>query len=162
MTATEAATPETNHVAEFDFDHLQIENQTAKFEMPMVAPEAFLVVRPATPENKQFNAASLRMSGKRQRQIVQKGSLSSADADADRREDRILYPKYIVVGWGGIEDKSGNPVKFTFENCKAFIAKLPTWIFDQCRVFCMRPERFLSDDDLQEQEEPNPVAVAGN
>ena len=142
-----ATPPETNHVAEFDFGNLEIENKTAKFEMPMFRPSgAFLVVKPATPENGKFNAASLRMSGKRQRQIVSAGSLTSDDANQDRSEDRLLYPRYVVVGWGGIFDKKGDPVKFDYENCKAFIKMLPKWIFDRLRIFCLRPERFLPED----------------
>ena len=154
---------DTDSAIDFGFDRLEIENRTARFDMPWVSPGAFLEVRPATSENTQYNAASLRMSGKRQRQIAASGSLTSDDADQDRKEDRVLYPKYVAVGWGGVIDKkTGEPVPFTREASRAFFAKVPAWIFDRCRIFCMRPERFLDQEELSEITEPNPVEVAGN
>ena len=153
-----------NGVVPFDFSHMEIEDATAEFEFPPLSklmPEPILIVRTATNENAKYNAASLRMSGKRKRKGLG-DALSALNARQDRDEDRILYPKYVAVGWSGVVDKSGNHVKFNHDNCKAFIAALPTWLFDRLRIFCMRPEGFLGEDDALEMVEPDPVAVAGN
>lgn len=157
MTATE-----TNGVAEFDFAYLEISKATARFDMPWVTHDAYLVVRTATSDNEKYNEGSIRMSSKRMTRQAATGTITSADAEQDRQEDRVLYPKYVIVGWGGIEDKKGDAVPYSPQNCKAFIAILPAWIFDRLRLFCMKPERFLDDGDLAESMDPNPVAVAGN
>ncbi len=166
MTAIKAhvAPPEVaaNGAADFDFAHCEIADRTVRFEMPMVSPEAYLIVRPATSENKQFNAGTLRMGGKRQRQVVQQGAMTIADVDADVEEDRVLYPKYVVVGWGGIFNKVGELVPFNLENCRAFIRKLPAYIFNRLRLFCMRPENFLPEGDAGDATPPNPVEMAEN
>lgn len=162
MTAT---APElvTNNDIDFGFAALELENKTARFEMPWVSPGAFMEVRPATSENTAYNAASLRMSGKRQRAIAASGTLTSENANQDRQEDRVLYPKYVAVGWGGIfNKKTGEAIKFEQDVLREWFAKCPAWIFDRMRIFCMRPERFLDQDDLAEVTEPNPVEVAGN
>lgn len=154
-----------NGIMPFDFSHMQIEDATAEYELPPLSklmPEPILIVRTATNENAKYNAASLRMSGKRNRRLLSGSSLSAVHAKQDRDEDRILYPKYVVVGWSGVVDKDSSPVKFNHDNCKAFIAALPTWLFDRLRIFCMRPEGFLPEDDALEMIEPDPVDVAGN
>ncbi len=165
MTATETkeAIGTENGVAEFDFSHLEIADAVAKFDMPWVGrPGAYLMVRVATSENEKYTAGSLRMGGKRQRKLVEGVTLTRADNDEDRAEDKILYGKYIVVGWDGVTTKQGDLVPFSPANCKAFIAILPNWIFDRLRIFCMKPEKFLSEGDLNEATEPDAVEVAGN
>ncbi len=160
MTATD-----TNSVAEFDLDYLDISKATAIFEMPWLRGGPSLIVKTAMAENEKYSSASLRMSGNRiafQNKVASGGAVTTDDADVDGKEDRTLYPKYVIVGWAGIVDKAGEPVKFNHENCKAFVKLLPRWIFDRLRIFCMRPERFLAAEDVGEQAEPNPVAVAGN
>lgn len=151
----------TNNEVEFDLSRLEISEATARFDMPWVSDGAFLLVRPATPENEKYSAASLRMGGRRQRGVVAAGSLSASAVDDDREEDRVLYPKYVIVGWGKILDSHREPAEFTPENCRAFVKALPLWIFDKLRLFCMRPERFLDEGDADEAM-PDPVGVAGN
>jgi hypothetical protein len=102
------------------------------------------------------------LSDKRSSRIASTGTITSADAAQDRAEDRILYPKYIITGWGGIQDKKGKAVRFTPQNCKALVAVLPIFGFDRLRLFCMKPERFLDQGDVDEMTSPDPVAVAGN
>lgn len=159
---TAIATPTTNHVAVFDHSGLNIENATANFNLPWIGPEALLVVRPATPENSKYQVASNVRSDKRNRDLASGGAITLANTEQDRKDDRILYPRHVIVGWHGILDKDGKDAPFDLENCKAFIASLPTWIFDRLRIFCMRPERFLDEDDFAEQMELDPAKVAGN
>ncbi len=163
MSATETEAATNSVAADFDLDFLNIENKTAVFEMPLVTPEAALIVKPATPENKRYNAASLHLSAKRQRRIVQTGSMTKAEADDDRNEDRVLYPKYVIVGWRGIFNKAGELVPFSPEACAKFIKVLPLYLFDRLRMFCLKPERFVTaGEDVADLVEPNPVELAGN
>jgi len=162
-TATPPPQEATNNVWTPDFSHLEISEATARFDMPWVSPGAYLTVRTAMPENEDYQAASLRMSGNRQQAIALAGRLTNEDADEDRKEDRVLYPKYVVVGMGGVlNKKTGKEVPDTAENRRALVKALPRWIFDKLRLFCMRPERFLSPEDLDEQRQPNAGVVAGN
>ena len=171
MTTTEVSATSKNGVDEYDLSYLEIENKIVRFDMPWVRGDGVhLLVKTATNENTEFNEASLRMGGQRRRDIIEGGaSLTSDNAKEDREEDRILYPKYIIVGWGGIRKKINRDgkievvdVPFSRDECAKFIKVLPGWIFDKLRMFCMRPEKFLDPDDLQEQREPDAVVVAGN
>ena len=163
--SADQADQSVNGVVSFDLSRMEIKDVTAKFDLPRLSvhmTEPTLVVFTATNENSKYSAASLRMSGKRQRKIASNSSVSSVEAKRDRDEDRILYPRYVVVGWSGVYDKDGKPAKFDHDNCKAFIAALPNWLFDRLRIFCMKPEDFLSEDDFEEMAEPNAAEVAGN
>ncbi len=163
MSSIEQAASDEANVETFDFSNLDISKATARFDMPWVSPGAFVIVKPATSENTKYNVASLRMGGKRQRQIVATGSLSNAEAEEDRNEDRVLYPKYVAVGWGGVCKKGTDvQVPFTLPNSRAFFAKLPNWIFDRMRIFCMKPEQFLAAEDVDDLTEPNAVEIAEN
>jgi hypothetical protein len=151
--------PEDNGAIDFGLDRLDVSQKTARFDMPQVAPGAYLILRPASDANPQYQAGMLRMSGKRNRKIATSGEISDADAAKDRDDDRSLYARFVIVGWGGITTKDGEDVEFTPASCKQFLKQLPNWLFDRVRLFAMRPERFLDED---EAEEPSAVELAGN
>lgn len=151
--STTAAAP----AADFDFSRLRIDNATARFDLPQVAPGAFLVVRPANEANRAFQSAALARSSKRQRMKTLTTDTTADDARLDRDDDRVTYPQHIVVGWGGVKNRRGEAVPFTVENVTAFLAALPNWIFDKVRLFCLRPENFLRDETPGDVE-----TVAGN
>jgi len=140
---TEAATPAPTGT--FNFDHLQIEGKTARFDMPMVSPGAYLEVLTAAEANAAYHEASVALSGSRVRNVATgQAQADRRNADLDRNEDRELYPLHVVVGWGGIEDTGGNPVPWSTAECAKFLAALPDWVFDRLRIFAMRPERFVT------------------
>ena len=156
-------TAEDNNVATFDHSRVDISESIVRFELPWYSPGAYLLVRTTTAENEPYNEGMLRMSGNRQRQIAAGGRLTAAEAKQDQEEDRGLYPKYVVTGWGKLLDKAtGEEVIFTLANVKAFFKGVPPWIFNRLRLFTMKPENFLHDEDRDEVVEPNPVDVAGN
>jgi len=129
----------------FNFDHLQIEGKTARFDMPMVCPGAYLDVLTAAEANAAYHEASAALSGARVRNIATgQAQADRRNADLDRNEDRELYPLHVVVGWGGIKHTDGAPVPWSVAECAKFIAALPDWIFDRLRLFAMRPERFVT------------------
>jgi len=131
----------------FDFQNLEVDSQTAWFEMPELSPGARVCVKPATESNKGYYNGLLRRSGVRARRIQRTDKLTAEDADASRSEDRELYPRYVLVNWEGVLDKQNQPVPFTADNNREFCAKLPAWLFDRLRAFAGTPERFLSDSD---------------
>lgn len=141
----------------FDFGALEVAHKTTRVDLPeqVGSGEAFVVVRPATDANAKYQAGVLRLSGKR-RSLTSKPS-----PERDRNDDRELYPKHVIVAWGGIQDREGSDVEFTEENVAAFLKALPNWIFDRIRVAAMRPENFLDAHD-DSDDPPNAATVAGN
>lgn len=144
----------------FNFGRLQIEDATAKFALPWVAPGAFLVCRPANESNKPYQSAMLGLAGKRQRltETALSGAMTVENARQDREDDRKLFPGLVVVNWGGITNTKGEAVSPTVDNIAAFLRALPNWIFDKLRVFCMRPENFVQPEDVP----PSAGTIAGN
>lgn len=134
----------------FDFSTLEIEGKTAKFDLPWFVwfdDGAHLVVRPANESNPGYNEAMLSLSGNRQRAVVASGKLTNLDAKRDREDDRVLYPKHILVGWSGVRYKGeAADIPFSMEAAVEFIGKLPEWVFDKLRVFCIRPENFIETE----------------
>ena len=162
-TKTKAVAPELNGAADFNFDHLEIDKATAEFELPWLPGtkdgSPVLIVRPATEANTQFNAAMLKRSGNRIRAANAGVDFNPEEAKEDRKDDRRLYPRYVIVGWRNLVSKDGKLVPFNLDNSIQLVAKLPNWIFDKIRIFCMRPERFVRTlDEL----EPNAASLAGN
>ena len=134
----------------FDFDnsHLEIGDKVRRFDLPWLkTPGAFLMVKPAIESNEKYNAGMLRMNGQRKRQSGGLAKLTAEEAAQDRSEDEVLYSKYVVVGWGGILNKPGQEVPFSQPACRAFLASLASWVFDRVRVYCLRAENFLDDDE---------------
>jgi len=144
----------------FNFARLRIEEATARFDLPWVAPGAHLIVRPANEANKPYQSGLLALAGKRQRltETVIAGAVTVENARQDREDDRKLYPTTVVVNWGGIFNTKNEPVKPTPDNVAAFFRELPNWILDKVRVFCLRPENFIQPAELP----PSASVLAGN
>ncbi len=158
MTAVEHA-PKTSAPADWDFSYLEVEDRVVRFDMHWVTPTAYLMVKVATQENSKYFEASDAMTKKHQGAMIAAGSASRADLDRDRDFDRALYPKHVVVDWGGMY-KRGSPeeIPFSYTECKKFFAQLPAFIFNKVRAFCLREENFLDPDETF----PDPVTEAGN
>lgn len=151
---------ETAATPDFDFGHLDISEATARFELPWVAPGAYLIVRPANEVNRPYREGVLSLSGKRHKAAASATGIDPESANQDREDDRKLYPRHVVVNGGGIQNKARQPVSMlVLDNKVAFIKALPNWIFDKLRSFCLRPENFVrSPDELP----PDAGTVAGN
>lgn len=133
---------------DFDFGSLEIKDSVKEFSLPWF--EAFdqwacLLVQSATDSNGRYQEAALARSSTRNRVIAASGNMTSKQANEDRDDDRELYTLYVVVGWRGIKDKSGNEVEFSREACRALLKAFPDWIFDKLRSFCMVAERFIPE-----------------
>jgi hypothetical protein len=89
------------------------------------------------------------------------GRVDRVDAeilDKTRDEDRVLYARYVVVGWEGMEEPNGTPIPFTTENCMDFCNQCPSEYFDQIRNFASEPSNFAVDTE----DVPEPSELAGN
>jgi len=103
--------------------------------------------------NKPYFAALQKLAIARARGVkIQKGndeSLARANIEALERvmaNDRVLFPKYVILGWEGVVDSAGNPVEFNSVNCAEFVAALPDWIFQRLQQFCDHAANFVDED----------------
>ncbi len=148
----------------FRFEHLQVTDRVARFTFYQLPHEPYLDLVHAGETNKRFFNALLKRSRKNVRRM-RAGAVDGATLALNRNEDRGLYPKHVVKGWGSkrgpsiVVDHDGNEFDFTEPNVYAFLKALPDWLFDDCRLFASEEANFLDEDD---GEVPDPEAVAGN
>lgn len=98
-----------------------------------------LIVRFAGETNAPYINAVLANS----RKLLSKGkaALDSASLSKNRRQDRELYPKYVIVGWKEpmLTDEG---VPSTDADIPDFINALPDDMFDGLRTYCSKPDNF--------------------
>jgi hypothetical protein len=90
-------------MSNFDYVQKSYDISQAMFwlDMPELGEEAQLLLRPATNANPGYYNALLRMNGKRARKLAT--SISTADIEKIRSDDRILFPKYVIADWRKVE-----------------------------------------------------------
>lgn len=118
---------------------------TARCVLYQIKGEPYLLVKPATESNKPFFNEQLKRA-RRVARAVGSGAITAKIVGDNRDDDRRLFPKYIIEGWGGVNDTQGNPVPYSQEACSEFLAALPDWLFDQVREFAGNNANFLGDD----------------
>jgi len=151
-----------------NFGHLAAYNpkaNTAEFYPPIVAklkgPDGVpivpsLTMRNAGQANKPyFNAVSKQNAKSGQARRLAQGRIDAETVERNRRQDVLLFPRHVIVGWAGIYDEAGLEVEFTLDNCAAFLTALPPWMMDEIRNFAAVPANFLDDeepdaDDIEE------------
>lgn len=132
----------------FDFSDLDITGKKAWLDLPMLrGGEARIEVLPATDVNAKYSEAVLILNGKRKNPGTQSAEQKRKAMKRDRMDDRRLFAKYVVVGWENVLNREGVPVPFSKGACEELILGVPDWVFDRMRVFCMRNENFLDDDE---------------
>ena len=104
-----------------------------------------LIVKPATELNKPYFNALLKRSSKTARRAAT-GKIDPGVIAQNRKEDRQLYPLYVVVGWKDLIGDDGKEVAFSKEDCADFLAAIDDWIFDDLRNFCGAASTFADDD----------------
>ena len=105
-----------------------------------------LKVMPAHPSiNKVYKSALFKRTTKADRLTMSRGNVDQATGDVVRKHDRELYPEHIILGWSDLKDDDGVDVPYSKEEAYNFIGKLPDWIFDNLRAFCINSESFGRD-----------------
>lgn len=130
-----------------DFSHLsklEVKDRTAKYPIYQIEGEPVLIMRPANESNKPYFNSVLRKS-RRNIRSLQVGAINQKMIDENREQDRILFPKHVIVGWENMPDSKGENVPFSSENCEAFLRALPNWIFDEIRNFASTSANFFGD-----------------
>ena len=127
----------TDKTVEFSLHQMVVDGETP-----------VLILAPATQANKPYFNALLKRAGKSARQ-VRAGNINAGMIDEGRDEDRDLFPKHVVKGWKHVPDSQGNDVAFSQDNCRAFLAALPDWLFDDIRSFATNPANFSDILDIE-------------
>lgn len=126
--------------------------QSQRFDMgdiQMGGKTPYLMLKPATEANKPFARAQLLRSNKRMRSTGGRG-VSLETIEGSRDDDRDLYPRFVITGWGNVFDQSGNEVAFSVKECEEFLTALPNWVFDGVRAYATNAQNFasLNDEDV--------------
>lgn len=145
----------------FDFSNIsrqEIKTQdTAQFTFYRIqGMTPVLTVKPATEANPDYMRAILRGSREQMRRM-RGADLTPEMLKENREKDRQLFPRFVVMGWEGVLDASGEPVTFSQDACEAFLRALPDDIFNELRDFCSTPDNFrdtVGEEDVE--------AIAGN
>lgn len=140
-------------------DRANVSDRTARFYFDEIPGSPWLEVRPATQSNSAyFNAMLARdtammqpkngtpgQSGRtRGRATVR--TVGPSELEQNRRSDRDLYPKHVVVGMGGwIDDATGAEVPYSQESAAELLQQLTDHLFDQLRNFCACDANFMED-----------------
>ena len=149
----------------FDFSHLSISERVARFTLYQVAGEPYLDMVHAGESNKPYFNALLKRSRKNVRRM-RAGAMDANTMAQNRDEDRTLYPRYVIKGWGCkkgpgiILDSKANEISYSEENLRTFLNALPNWLFDDVRLFASEEANFV--DEQEGEEIPNPEVVSGN
>ncbi len=128
---------------------LDVAGKTADFTLEDVDGEPSLKLKVATGSNKPLLNAMLKQVGGNKRKYKKK-NITADMADENRNDDKKLYVDHVIVGWESLVDAKGNTVKFSKDNCVAFIDALPDWMFDKIREFATDDSNFLEVIDVEE------------
>lgn len=151
-----------------NLDKFDIRDATSWVYVPELGAQARIQVRHAGESNPKYYNAMVKLSGRRVKQMLRKDEVSAEDAAANRRDDRKLFPKHIIVNWEHLEadvpddaPESEKYVPFSKENAVKLCEVLPNHIFDTVRNHAATPERFYRDED-DDDAPPNPDDLVGN
>lgn len=134
------------------FEHLrklQVRSDVVQdFDLLEIEGNPLLKVKPALEGNRAYFTSLLKRN-KRYAQQLRTMGMTPELMDKTREEDRELYARFVIVGWESVVDSENKDVKFSTEDCLAFLRALPDYIFDQVRQFCSTPGNFVKnfDDD---------------
>ena len=95
--------------------------KTVKFDFPHFKGEPWLEIKQANETNKPYYNGLLRF----QRRFRRGRNVTVEDVATNRENDRYLYAKHVIVGWGNVSDKSGESVPLSEESCKEFLRRYP-------------------------------------
>lgn len=105
-----------------------------------------LLLKPANESNKPYYNDLLRKSRSKMSAISSK-KITANTVKQNRDEDRALFADHVIAGWRSIPDADGNAVEFSKENAKAFFESIPSWIFDDIRVFAQDMTNYIDSAD---------------
>jgi hypothetical protein len=150
-------------MVQFDFTRLDPRGRTARCPLP---------IGTETATGTLFMALTLKFAGDGNKGWVNATTKHTLKHNLNRRgidpvelnrlvvqRDLDLYPQHVVVGWENVFDTAGEAVPFSHGACAEFLRAIPSWIFDEVRLFAITASNFTAPD------QPSPSDVqdaAGN
>ena len=108
----------------------------------------------ATEYNKPYFNELLKRQ-RRNRRSLRTGTVTVDTIANNREEDRTLYAKHVIKGWGNVQNSAGKAVRFSNEACADFLKQLTGWMFDDLRNFAADPMSFNMNGGGDEEAEKN-------
>ena len=134
------------------FEHLKKQDvagdKTIEYVMNQLVGEPVLHVLPATESNKPFWNATLRALNKKKN--YNKRNVTAGMIEQNRKDDKDMYPLYVIKGWDNMLDGKGGTIPYTAEDCVDFVNSLPDYIFDALRDFVTDNTNFVDFLDVDE------------
>lgn len=121
------------------------EASTAEFTLSVLEGAPVLILAFAGEANAPYFNALLRQVRPATAGKKRNTGITAEKMRENREKDRELFGRFILKGWEGVTDDSGQEVPWTPENGQAFLEALPSWIFDDIRAFASSPENFMAD-----------------
>lgn len=137
-----------------DFGHLkalQISETLAEYRLVQIEGAPSLFVAFAGETNKPYLNAVLRSL--RGRSAVSARTMTPAQLDATRDQDREEYSRHIVKRWERVVDAQGQEVRLSQQEALQFLQALPNWLFDDLRSFCANPANFLAEGTAEAEQQ---------
>lgn len=133
----------------FKTKHLHVDHARAWFPAPWYGPNAKIRVKCAHDTvNPQLQIARTFEHEKLKDGVdVVRGTVSPEASAGIRDVDRKLYPIHVIDGWSGVLGTDGSEVPHSREAAISLLTEehMPSWIFDELRLFCMRPRNFVHE-----------------
>lgn len=151
-----------------DMKKFDIRQAMSWVEMPELGSDARILVKPATEANPQYFNAMLKLSGKRVRAMARTDVITAEDAELSRKDDRDLYPLFVISNWEGIvsDNEAGSEgvdddgfVIYNRRVSQQLCELLPAHVMDRLRNSASTPERFYAEDEILP---PDPSELAEN
>lgn len=147
-----------------DFSHLKqaATQETAEYEiyeLEGIAEECPVLIVRGTADNAPYlTALKLRrpeISRAVTKQQRKNKRLRPGDLAADLLGpiDKEIYAGAVVIDWRNVANVQKEPVPFTVENCKGFLAALPNSLFEGLRIFCNDVRNFRVNPDGEDDDD---------
>ena len=143
---TEAA----NGVPSFSLGHLNIRDKTARYNLSVVWPGAWIEGRPAVPDlNPTYREGLLAQrdrAGDVMRSVATGQPEKASSENAEQRADVDLFADCVITNWSGIVDSEGKPAPFSKEGVRKLLGQLldqAPWLFGRLTLFFKLPDSFI-------------------
>lgn len=107
-----------------------------------------LILKPAAQVNAPYFNELLKSASKNAK-AISAGQVSTSMIDENREQDRLLFPKHVIVDWEDMLDADGTELAFSEKDCKEFLEALPNHIWDGLRNYATAPENFVETVNIQ-------------
>lgn len=137
-------------VPSFSLGHLNIREKTARYNLSVIWPGAWIEGRPAIPDlNPDYREGLLSQrdrAGDVMRSVATGQPEKKSSEDSDQRSDVDLFSECVITNWGGVLDADGKPAMFSKDGVRHLLAEMlkqAPWLFGRLTLFFKLPDSFI-------------------